>query len=93
LRPDGTLDADDHEHEIPFAGVPSQIPLFDGERVVLLREATHADMLTAEPTFDALRPEISVKKQLGQKETQDLLVTMGKTAAKGLRLRRRRRRR
>jgi hypothetical protein len=73
LRPDGTLDADDHEHEIPFAGVPSQIPLFDGERIVLLRVATHDDPLTAEPTFDALRPALTVKKRFGEKETEALL--------------------
>ena len=73
LRPDGTIDADDHEHEIPFAGVPSQIPPFQGDRVVLLRAATHSDPLIAEPTFDALRPSLTVKTSFGEKETRALL--------------------
>jgi hypothetical protein len=81
LRPDGTLDPEDHEQEIPFAAVPSQIPLFDGERVVLLRDPTQKDMITAEPTFDALRPTVTVKQRVGEEETGKLLAAMGKAAA------------
>jgi hypothetical protein len=70
------------EHWIWLEAVPAQIPVFEGERVILLQPNIMARRVEVEPSFAALAPEVRLKGKLSGAEVDRLLAKMGKAAAK-----------
>ncbi len=94
LAADGTLpdaDPDDTEHWIWLEGVPAHIPVFRGERVILLQDPPVARMMIVEPSFTALAPAVRLKAKLPPAEVDRLLVAMGKATKRAARATRPRR--
>jgi hypothetical protein len=71
-----------HEHWVWLEGVPADIPLFQGERVILLQPNIMARTVEVEPSFSALAPEVRLKGKVSGAEVDRLLAKMGKAAAK-----------
>ncbi|MVN86307.1 hypothetical protein GO986_05965 [Deinococcus sp. HMF7620] len=72
LRPDGTLGGGMAATSawIWNEGVPADIALFEGERVILLTDPPYERTWTAPPMFSALRPEVRVTAQLSAAEVK-----------------------
>ncbi len=86
LSSDGTIapdDVDSHAHAILPDAVPAAIPAFDGERVILLVEASHVHEIEHTPPFEGLAPRVDVVGVLSEKAVKDRLLVMGKAAERG----------
>jgi hypothetical protein len=85
LGADGALPAtvpDQPENWVWLEGVPSDIPLFEGERVILFQKPLMARTMEVEPAFEALYPRMKLKSKVSGPEVDRLLARMGKVAAK-----------
>lgn len=85
LGPDGALPAsvpDEHQNWVWLEGVPAEIPLFEGERVVLFTKPLMARTVEVEPAFEALYPRMKLKSKVSAPEVDRLLAKMGKAAVK-----------
>jgi hypothetical protein len=72
----------DHDHdEIPVAGVPADIPMLGEQRVVLVRKAVVPERVEVEPTFEAVRPELSVIQTLAPGDVVRTMITLAQAAA------------
>lgn len=92
LTADGTLtpEAVAHHHGVlPLDGFPAGIPPLADERVVLLADAAHEHVVQAEPTFDALHPEVRLTSKMPAAEVDALLRAIAKKAHAPKRARRR----
>lgn len=75
------------EHEddpwIRMEGIPADIPLGAGnKRVVFLQDAPYPEAIPVAPSFDSLRPEVRIERELSASEVDRALRTLGKTVAK-----------
>jgi hypothetical protein len=77
LRPDGRLpDAKDLETQATWIwneGVPADIPVFDGHRVILLGPASYHRGWGLSRLFDRLKADLTVERRLSKAEVKDWL--------------------
>jgi hypothetical protein len=64
-------------HDVPFDGIPADIPSLGDERVVLLRPLEAAHAVTVSPSFDALEPSVTVVAELASEEVVRSFVKLG----------------
>jgi hypothetical protein len=79
--PDSTKDRE-VQHWVWTEGVPLDIPVFDGERVVLLTKPVMKRTEEVEPLFTALSPRVKLVSKLSATEVDRLLAKMASAAAK-----------
>lgn len=86
VMPDLTLPsprADDaHPHWVWLEGVPLDIPVFEGERVILLQPPVMKRSYEVDPAFSSLRPRLELKSKIAGPEVERLLAKMAPAAAK-----------
>ena len=71
------------DHWIRMEGIPADIPLGAGkERVVLLQDAPYPEPIPVAPSFESLRPEVRIERELSASEVDRAMLTLGKAAAK-----------
>jgi hypothetical protein len=77
IRPDGRLpDAKDLETRgtwIWNEGVPADIPVFDGHRVILLGPPSYHRTWNVSRLFDRLKPDLTVERKLSKPEISNWL--------------------
>ena len=85
LQPDGTLpDSEtdrDVQHWVWTEGVPIEIPIFEGARVILLTKPVMKRTAEIEPVFTALAPRVKLVSKLTSVEVDRVLAKMATAAA------------
>ena len=84
VLPDGTLpdpQSDAHAHWVWVEGVPAEIPIFEGERVILMQPPVMKRSYEVEPAFAALSPRMKLKSKVSGAEVDRLVAKMAKAAA------------
>lgn len=82
---DGTLpdpQSDAHAYWVWVEGVPIEIPIFEGERVILMQPPVMKRGYDVEPAFSALTPRMKLKSKVSGAEVDRLLAKMAKAAKK-----------
>ncbi len=74
--------AHDHDHdEIPLEGYPADIPMLGEQRVVLVRKSAVPEKVEVEPTFEAVRPELSILETLAPGDVVRTMIRLAQAAA------------
>ena len=68
--------------ELWMEGSPYDLPIVDGERVVIIEDSDHAHVVPVEPSFPALRPTVTIAGELAKPAVSKLLAAMKTAAAK-----------
>jgi len=80
LQPDKTLpsakEMKSHDHWIWNEGIPADIDLFDGSRVILLGEPSYQRTWRSQRSFAGLPADLTIEQKLGAKEIEDWLKRM-----------------
>ncbi|MBS1798119.1 MAG: hypothetical protein JSS81_30165 [Acidobacteria bacterium] len=77
FQPGDCSDFQKSEHWIWGEGLPEDIPLFEGCRVILLGKPLYERIIAAQRTFKHLRAELTVEHRYSRSEIQELLAKMG----------------
>lgn len=76
-------DPDEAEHWIWMEGIPWDIPYGPGgQRVVLIQAAPEARPIPVAPSFDSLRPDVRIAKELSADEVRRAMLKLGAAVAK-----------
>lgn len=85
VQPDGSIPdvkTQQTDHWVWLEQVPSEIPVFEGERVIIFQPPFMKRTVEVEPAFAALAPAVQLKGKLSGPEVDRLLAKMGTAAAK-----------
>jgi hypothetical protein len=78
VRPDRTVEAKDHQHWIWGEGRVTDIPEFEGVRVVLLSPTSYERIIAAQRQFSGLRAKVQLVNELTSQEVESWMERFAK---------------